>query len=74
MLADQATDDPRMLTIAEVAARYAVSPGTIVNRAHRGDLPAGIRLGGSRRWPLAALVKFEQEVGAAGVCSKKGQQ
>jgi len=51
----------KLLTTAEVAARYQVTPRTICNRAARGEFPDPVfPTHHGKRWSLAAIERFER--------------
>ncbi|WEO77698.1 helix-turn-helix domain-containing protein [Cryobacterium sp. SO2] len=53
---DARFDDPRFLTVAEVALLMRVSRMTVYRLVHAGELPA-VRFGRSFRVPEAAVLK-----------------
>ena len=48
------------LTAKQLSERYGLSKAGITNLADSGKFPAGIRLGRSRRWPVADVEAFEE--------------
>lgn len=50
----------RFLTIKELSGRYNVCVATVYNWLKSGKLPAGLKIGGVRRWDITQLEAFEQ--------------
>lgn len=50
----------QFITIKEVASRYRVSVATLYSWLKSGKFPAGIRIGGLRRWDIQELEAFER--------------
>lgn len=48
------------LKIEEVAARYKLTERTIYRHVAAGLFPKPIKVGGARRWSLAALTEWEK--------------
>ncbi|MFO0814524.1 MAG: helix-turn-helix domain-containing protein [Gemmatales bacterium] len=58
---------PRYLDKRQLAEMLGVSDTTIERLQLKGSLPASIRLGRCRRWPLASVKKWLAEVEAEGL-------
>lgn len=49
------------LTLADVAERYQISKTGVYRLVKDGNLPRGLKLGKTHRWPLSQLEAFEKE-------------
>ena len=47
------------LTVQDLADRYSLNKGTIYSLLRTGKLPAGVKIGRSRRWKLCVIEAFE---------------
>lgn len=52
--------EAEFLTVDDVAARYGISASSVIRGANKGAIPFGVKIGGARRWPLAALKAWEE--------------
>lgn len=43
-------DQSRLITLPELAERLSLSPSGVTGLVARGELPAGLLIGGARRW------------------------
>lgn len=48
-----------MLRPGELSERWQVSPGTLSNWRSRGEGPTFVKIGGSVRYPMAAVLAME---------------
>ena len=48
----------RMVTVAEVADLLQVTPQTVYNLIHRGEIPRPLKIGGATRWRLADIERW----------------
>ena len=47
------------LTVKDLADRYSLNKCTIYSLLRAGKLPAGVKIGRSRRWKLCVIEAFE---------------
>ena len=59
---ETATNSDRLLTTAELAARWRMAIGSLANMRTRGDGPKSIKIGGKCvRYRLADVIAYEQD-------------
>ena len=52
-------NDKQFLTVKDLAERYSMNKCTIYSLLRSGKLPAGVKIGRSRRWKLCVIEDFE---------------
>lgn len=52
------------LTASEIAKAFGISKSGVFNLLKRGDFPAGVKIGRSRRWNMAEIQSWLEGQGA----------